>query len=124
LRSKPALRRNFIWHLAAQFRRRRLSVALRGIPFLRGMLFQKSIPLRSAPKPFNREAHEKHEAMTAPQSPAPEAKCTPLREKYTRCKYCGAKLKQDHIGQYCGTRSCQWEYSLPSSDDTKPKHKS
>lgn len=27
------------------------------------------------------------------------------RVKWTRCKYCGAKLKRDSAGQYCPTRT-------------------
>lgn len=27
------------------------------------------------------------------------------------CTYCGAKLKCDAIGHYCGTKNCQWQYS-------------
>ncbi len=44
--------------------------------------------------------------------------------KYTRCKYCGARLKRDSIGQRCGTRNCKWQYGLPTSDDSPTKKKS
>lgn len=33
------------------------------------------------------------------------------------CKYCGAKLKKDLIGHYCGTRNCNWEYGIDSCTD-------
>jgi hypothetical protein len=42
----------------------------------------------------------------------------PRRNKHTFCKYCGAQLKRDPIGQYCPTHNCQWEHGLPTSEDT------
>ena len=39
--------------------------------------------------------------------------------KYLYCKYCGAKLKRDIVGQFCPTKNCQWQYGLPLADDTK-----
>lgn len=35
-----------------------------------------------------------------------------MTEEYVYCKYCGAKLKKDHIGKYCPTRNCQWEFGV------------
>lgn len=40
------------------------------------------------------------------------------RNKWTRCKYCGARLRRDYIGQHCPTRNCQWEHGLTKGDDT------
>ena len=34
------------------------------------------------------------------------------KENFIYCKYCGAKLKKDYIGKYCGTRNCQWEFGI------------
>ena len=34
------------------------------------------------------------------------------KENFIYCKYCGAKLKKDYIGKYCGTRNCQWEFGV------------
>lgn len=39
--------------------------------------------------------------------------------KYIYCKYCGAKLRRDSIGQYCPQKNCQWHHGLPKDDDTK-----
>lgn len=38
--------------------------------------------------------------------------------KWVRCRYCGARLRRDAIGQKCPTRNCQWEHGLPKSEDT------
>lgn len=38
-------------------------------------------------------------------------------EKYIYCKYCGAKLKRDHIGQYCPTENCDWHQGLEDEDE-------
>jgi hypothetical protein len=38
--------------------------------------------------------------------------------KWRACKYCGARLRRDHIGQYCPTRNCQWQHGLPESEDS------
>lgn len=32
------------------------------------------------------------------------------------CRYCGAKLRTDHVGLYCPTDNCQWRYGLPSDE--------
>lgn len=40
------------------------------------------------------------------------------RCKWLHCRYCGARLRRDHIGQYCSTRNCQWQHGLPKDDDT------
>ncbi|MFW9873510.1 MAG: hypothetical protein ACFFG0_10435 [Candidatus Thorarchaeota archaeon] len=29
-------------------------------------------------------------------------------DDFMYCKYCGARLKKDHIGKYCPTKNCQW----------------
>lgn len=39
------------------------------------------------------------------------------------CKYCGARLKRDPVGQYCPTENCQWRHGLPSDEDTPTKTK-
>lgn len=43
------------------------------------------------------------------------------RVKWMYCRYCGAKLKRDPIGQLCPTQNCQWQHGLPESEDTKTK---
>lgn len=43
--------------------------------------------------------------------------------KWTHCRYCGARLKKDTVGQYCPTRNCQWQYGLPKEDDAGPFRK-
>jgi len=40
------------------------------------------------------------------------------RVKWTHCRYCGARLRRDPIGQYCPTKNCQWQHGLPAEDDT------
>jgi len=37
------------------------------------------------------------------------------KEPRIYCKFCGAKLRRDHIGQKCPTDNCQWEHGV--SDD-------
>jgi len=36
----------------------------------------------------------------------------------THCKFCGARLKKDHIGKYCPSKNCQWSHGLtgPEAD--------
>ncbi len=41
--------------------------------------------------------------------------------KWIYCRYCGAKLRRDPVGQYCKTKNCQWEYGLPRTEDTYRK---
>jgi hypothetical protein len=38
--------------------------------------------------------------------------------KYTHCRFCGARLRRDHIGQKCPTPNCQWESGLDERSDT------
>ncbi|MFA5187647.1 MAG: hypothetical protein WC551_14295 [Patescibacteria group bacterium] len=38
--------------------------------------------------------------------------------KWTHCKYCGARLRRDYVGQYCPTVNCQWHHGLTEKDDT------
>ena len=40
--------------------------------------------------------------------------------KWEACKYCGARLKKDTVGQYCPTDNCQWHHGLPKEDDDGP----
>jgi hypothetical protein len=40
--------------------------------------------------------------------------------KWEHCKYCGARLKKDAVGQYCPTHNCQWHRGLPKADDDGP----
>lgn len=40
------------------------------------------------------------------------------RVKYIRCKFCGARLRRDVVGQLCPTENCQWQHGLPPEDDT------
>jgi hypothetical protein len=35
---------------------------------------------------------------------------------WVRCKYCGAILRRDPVGQYCPTWNCQWEFGLPEDE--------
>ena len=28
------------------------------------------------------------------------------------CRYCGAQLRRDHIGHYCPTQNCQWQFGV------------
>ena len=28
------------------------------------------------------------------------------------CRYCGAKLRRDHVGHYCPTKNCQWQFGV------------
>ena len=62
--------------------------------------------------------------LPVPRSPFPQTPQTmndpddPRRVKWTRCKYCGAKLRRDHVGQYCPTENCQWQHGLPKEDDS------
>lgn len=42
--------------------------------------------------------------------------------KYTHCRYCGARLKRDFIGQKCPTPNCQWQHGLSDEEDTPTKH--
>jgi hypothetical protein len=37
--------------------------------------------------------------------------------KWVSCRYCGAKLRRDFVGQYCPTDNCQWRHGLPKEDD-------
>src|SRR6185295_11022474 len=37
-------------------------------------------------------------------------------KKMTRCKYCGAKLRRDVVGQYCPTKNCQWGHGIPERE--------
>lgn len=37
------------------------------------------------------------------------------------CRFCGAKLKKDHIGKYCPTYNCQWQHGVPEEEEDKPK---
>jgi hypothetical protein len=41
-------------------------------------------------------------------------------KKYVYCKYCGAKLRHDIVGQFCPTINCQWAQGLPAAEDTAP----
>ena len=34
---------------------------------------------------------------------------------YVRCKYCGAKLRSDWIGQFCPTKNCQWQHGISTA---------
>lgn len=43
--------------------------------------------------------------------------------KWTHCRYCGARLRKDLVGQYCPTRNCQWQHGLPQSQDDGPPRK-
>jgi hypothetical protein len=45
-----------------------------------------------------------------------------MKVKWTSCKYCGARLRRDVVGQYCPTRNCQWHHGLPASEDS-PKNR-
>lgn len=31
------------------------------------------------------------------------------------CKYCGANLSRDSVGEYCKTHNCQWQHGIPAS---------
>jgi hypothetical protein len=42
-----------------------------------------------------------------------------MKVKWTHCKYCGARLSRDIVGQYCLTKNCQWHHGLPASEDSK-----
>lgn len=44
-----------------------------------------------------------------------------MKVKWSYCKYCGARLRRDPVGQYCPTKSCQWHQGLPKEDDTPSK---
>ena len=44
-----------------------------------------------------------------------------MSNKRIYCKYCGAKLRKDHVGQYCPTKNCQWQYGVPAEKPTPPK---
>jgi hypothetical protein len=44
-----------------------------------------------------------------------------MKVKWTCCKYCGARLRRDVVGQYCPTRNCQWQHGLPASEDSPRK---
>lgn len=44
-----------------------------------------------------------------------------VKAKWIYCRFCGAKLKRDSVGQYCPTRNCQWQYGLPEADDLLTK---
>ena len=35
--------------------------------------------------------------------------------KIVGCKYCGARLRRDTVGQYCPTKNCQWQHGVPAS---------
>ncbi len=41
--------------------------------------------------------------------------------KYIYCKYCGARLRRDAIGQHCPTKNCKWEHGLKLRDDSPTK---
>jgi hypothetical protein len=51
------------------------------------------------------------EAMTRQAAPRKKREKAPAR-----CKYCGAKLRYDHVGPHCPTRNCDWRYGLPVSE--------
>ncbi len=42
-----------------------------------------------------------------------------MNDKRVRCKYCGAKLRHDDIGQKCPTHNCQWEHGV-TEEKVKP----
>ncbi len=55
---------------------------------------------------------------SAPFGPANGSARTYQPVKWRICKYCGARLRRDSVGQYCPTKNCQWHHGLPASEDT------
>lgn len=48
--------------------------------------------------------------------------CQPVRKvKYEYCRYCGARLRRDWIGQFCPSENCQWHHGLSTEADTPTK---
>jgi hypothetical protein len=35
------------------------------------------------------------------------------------CRFCGARLKKDHIGHYCPSKNCQWSYGSCCNGETE-----
>lgn len=35
-----------------------------------------------------------------------------MKDKLTRCKYCGARLRRNSVGLYCPTKNCQWSQGV------------
>ncbi len=46
-----------------------------------------------------------------------------VKDKMERiyCRYCGARLKKDHVGKYCPTKNCQWSYTGRGYDKEEDK---